>query len=172
MVKQSTDMGNESAVLFNKAAILNILDQVTDPEIPVLTIGDLGIIRDVKLSQEDGGIEVIITPTYSGCPAMDMISMQIRLALAEAGYPSIKITAVLSPAWTTDWMTEAGKEKLKTYGIAPPKGNAGEIPEDGIECPQCASHDTRLISAFGSTACKALYQCNDCKEPFDYFKCH
>jgi ring-1,2-phenylacetyl-CoA epoxidase subunit PaaD len=154
----------------NKAAILSILEQVTDPEIPVLTIGDLGIIRDVVVSNEQ--VEVIITPTYSGCPAMDMISMNIRLAMIEAGYSNLKITTVLSPAWTTDWMTESGKEKLKQYGIAPPKGNAGEIPEDGIECPQCQSVNTKLISAFGSTACKALYQCSDCKEPFDYFKCH
>ena len=164
-------MRNESASMLNKDAILTILNQVTDPEIPVLTIGDLGIVRDIII-HEPNQIEVIITPTYSGCPAMDMISMNIRLALFEAGYTNLKITTVLSPAWTTDWMTVSGKEKLKQYGIAPPKGNAGEIPEDGIECPQCASHDTRLISAFGSTACKALYQCNDCKEPFDYFKCH
>ncbi len=167
-------MPNESAAILNKDEILAVLEQVTDPEIPVLTIGDLGIIRDIKFTSPlgDGCIEVIITPTYSGCPAMDMISMNIRLAMVEAGYTNLKITTVLSPAWTTDWMTESGKEKLKQYGIAPPKGNAGEIPEDGIECPQCKSLHTRLISAFGSTACKALYQCNDCKEPFDYFKCH
>jgi ring-1,2-phenylacetyl-CoA epoxidase subunit PaaD len=149
--------------------IWQILETVCDPEVPVLTITDLGIIRDVKIN--DVEVEVIITPTYTGCPAMDMIAMNIKLALIENGYTNIKITSVLSPAWTTDWMSEAGKRKLKEYGIAAPnKKNA--ITADDIKCPQCNSTNTRLISEFGSTACKALYQCNDCKEPFDYFKCH
>jgi len=152
-----------------KQKILSILQQVCDPEVPVLTIIDLGIVRDIKINNES--IEVIITPTYSGCPAMDMIAMNIRLALIENGYSKIKITSVLSPAWTTDWVTEAGKQKLKAYGIAAPNKKF-EIPADGVECPQCNSINTKLISEFGSTACKALYQCNDCKEPFDYFKCH
>lgn len=153
--------------------IWEILEQVTDPEIPVLTISDLGIIRDVKINGEE--IEVIITPTYTGCPAMDMIAMNIKLALIENGYSKIKITSVLAPAWTTDWMTEAGKRKLKEYGIAPPQNESGRFqrPESFcIQCPQCNSTNTRCVSEFGSTACKALYQCNDCKEPFDYFKCH
>ena len=156
-----------------KINIRQILNEIADPEVPVLTINDLGIIRDVKHS-DDGTIEVIITPTYTGCPAMDMIAMNIKLALIENGYPNIKITSVLSPAWTTDWMSEAGKRKLKEYGIAPPQYSSdhSKWPDDLVPCPQCNSTNTKLISEFGSTACKALYQCNDCKEPFDYFKCH
>lgn len=149
--------------------IWKILEQVTDPEVPVLTITDLGIVRDVKINGDE--VEVIITPTYTGCPAMDMIAMNIKLALVENGYLKIKITSVLAPAWTTDWMTEDGKRKLKEYGIAAPNKNF-IIATDGVECPQCNSNNTKLISEFGSTACKALYQCKDCKEPFDYFKCH
>ena len=151
--------------------IRDILETVTDPEVPVLTITDLGIVRGVKINGAE--IEVIITPTYTGCPAMDMIAMNIKLALAEHGYLKTKITSVLSPAWTTDWMSEAGKIKLQQYGIAPPQTRSGHPGlAENIECPQCHSTNTRLISEFGSTACKALYQCNDCKEPFDYFKCH
>jgi ring-1,2-phenylacetyl-CoA epoxidase subunit PaaD len=149
--------------------VWEILEGISDPEIPVLSILDLGIVRAVN-TDESGGIEVVITPTYTGCPAMDAISMAIRLALAH--YKNVTIKTVLSPAWTTDWMTEAGKAKLREYGIAPPRGRAGSIPEDGVECPQCHSTHTQLLSEFGSTACKALYQCQDCKEPFDYFKCH
>jgi ring-1,2-phenylacetyl-CoA epoxidase subunit PaaD len=149
--------------------IWNILETVTDPEVPVLTITDLGIVRDVKLNNDE--VEIVITPTYTGCPAMDMIAMHIRLALMEHGFSNIKITSVLSPAWTTDWMSTEGKKKLKAYGIAAPNKNIS-IPEDGVECPLCESTHTKLISAFGSTACKALYQCQDCKEPFDYFKCY
>jgi ring-1,2-phenylacetyl-CoA epoxidase subunit PaaD len=157
--------------------IWTILSEVCDPEIPVLTILDLGIVRDVHVLNDalsgDISIEVCITPTYSGCPAMDMIAMNIRLALLEHGYKNIKVTSVLSPAWTTDWMTENGKRKLEKYGIAPPVNRsdlgvlAGNVP-----CPQCHSINTLLLSEFGSTACKSLYQCQDCKEPFDYFKCH
>ena len=155
--------------------IWRILEEVMDPEVPVLSVIDLGIIRDVK---NDDVIEIIITPTYSGCPAMDIISMNIRLKLMEHGIKNAKIKQVLSPAWTTDWMSEKGKEKLKAYGIAPP--NPKQIvcdtklfaEEEAIQCPHCNSYHTKRISEFGSTACKALYQCNDCKEPFDYFKCH
>jgi len=149
--------------------IWSILETVTDPEVPVLTVTDLGIIRDVKINDEE--IEVVITPTYTGCPAMDMIAANIKMELLSNGYSKIKITSVLSPAWTTDWMSEEGKRKLKQYGIAPPDKRFS-IPKDGVECPQCHSSNTKLVSEFGSTACKALYQCNDCKEPFDYFKCH
>lgn len=149
--------------------IRRIINEITDPEVPVLTIDDLGIIRNVI--ENDDGIEVIITPTYTGCPAMDMIAMNIRLALVENGFTKIKINTVLSPAWTTDWMSEEGKQKLKAYGIAAPNKKF-DIPADGVECPQCNSTNTKLVSEFGSTACKALYQCSDCKEPFDYFKCH
>ncbi len=152
-----------------KSAVLKILETVCDPEVPVLTVTDLGIIRDVKIYSDE--VEVIITPTYTGCPAMDMIAMNIKLALLENGYSNIKITSVLSPAWTTDWMSEEGKRKLKEYGIAAPDKKF-LIAIDGVECPLCNSTNTKLISEFGSTACKALYQCNDCKEPFDYFKCH
>ncbi|HSN60816.1 MAG TPA: 1,2-phenylacetyl-CoA epoxidase subunit PaaD [Ferruginibacter sp.] len=152
--------------------IWQILETVCDPEVPVLSILDLGIVREVKV--KDIGIEIIITPTYSGCPAMDAISMDIRLKMIEHGYKNVTITSILSPAWTTDWMSDEGKRKLMEYGIAPPQYRsvtAGN-KEENIECPQCHSHNTKLLSQFGSTACKALYQCNDCKEPFDYFKCH
>lgn len=154
----------------NKQSILAILQEVCDPEVPVLSILDLGIVRDVQFKGDE--VEVIITPTYTGCPAMDMIAMNIRMALMENGFSKIKITSVLAPAWTTDWMSDEGKRKLKAYGIAPPYAKAGDNSDPLIKCPQCNSADTKCISEFGSTACKALYQCNDCKEPFDYFKCH
>jgi ring-1,2-phenylacetyl-CoA epoxidase subunit PaaD len=153
-----------------------ILETVCDPEVPVLSILDLGIVREVKINNET--IEVIITPTYTGCPAMDMIAMNIRLALLENDYPNIQSTSVLSPAWTTDWMTEAGKQKLKSYGIAPPNARQQVCDDklfaaaEAVQCPHCNSYHTSRISEFGSTACKSLYQCLDCKEPFDYFKCH
>lgn len=153
-----------------------LLEKVNDPEVPVLSILDLGIVRDVLL--HDDSVEVIITPTYSGCPAMDVISMNIRVVLIENGFKNVKITTVLSPAWTTDWMSEEGKRKLKEYGIAPPNpkqqvcNNDLFVPYESVQCPHCNSYHTHRISEFGSTACKALYQCDDCKEPFDYFKCH
>ena len=154
-----------------------ILEEVYDPEVPVLSVIDLGIVRDIEINKE-GNPLVTITPTYSGCPAMDVISMNIRFKLLEHGYRNAEIKTVLSPAWTTDWMTEKGKEKLKAYGIAPPNPKqlvcTTELfqQEESIQCPHCNSYNTRMISQFGSTACKALYQCLDCKEPFDYFKCH
>ncbi|MFT4663221.1 MAG: ring-1,2-phenylacetyl-CoA epoxidase subunit PaaD [Polaribacter sp.] len=158
-----------------KENILQILQEVPDPEIPVLTIEDLGIIRDVKIGEKEH-IEVIITPTYSGCPAMDMIEVNIKSALQSAGYNNILVTTVLAPAWTTDWLTEEGKRKLKAYGIAPPIGTVNKAAllgeEANIECPQCGSTNTKIISQFGSTACKSLFKCLDCLEPFDYFKCH
>jgi ring-1,2-phenylacetyl-CoA epoxidase subunit PaaD len=149
--------------------IWNLLETVCDPEVPVLTVLDLGIVRAVNIIGDK--VEVVITPTYTGCPAMDMIAMNIKLTLLENGYQNITVSSVLAPAWTTDWMSEAGKQKLKEYGIAPPRPHRPGM-NDSIECPQCQSTNTRLLSEFGSTACKALYQCNDCKEPFDYFKCH
>ena len=160
--------------------IWSILEDVCDPEVPVLTIIDLGIVRDVKVTtaNEEEVVEVVITPTYSGCPAMDVIRMNIRMTLLQHEYKNVQITTVLSPAWTTDWMTEAGKEKLKAYGIAPPNVkqqvcNTHLFSEDeAVQCPHCNSYNTRRISEFGSTACKSLYQCSDCQEPFDYFKCH
>lgn len=157
-----------------KNDIWQILKEVPDPEVPVLNLLDLGIIRDVNLNEDE--IEVIVTPTYSGCPATSMINMSIKLKLIEKGFNNIKITNRLSPAWTTDWMTEEGKQKLKAYGIAPPvySKNNDELfsKTDQVECPLCSSKHTHLVSQFGSTACKALYQCDDCREPFDYFKCH
>jgi ring-1,2-phenylacetyl-CoA epoxidase subunit PaaD len=156
--------------------IWSILEEVNDPEVPVLSILDLGIVRDV--SADEGRVEVTVTPTYSGCPAMDVIRMNIRMVLLQQGYQTVTIHTVLSPAWTTDWMSEKGKDKLRAYGIAAPTPvqqvcHPGLFQqEEAIPCPHCHSYHTSLISQFGSTACKALYRCEDCKEPFDYFKCH
>ncbi len=163
-------------MVITKEHIWKILEEVPDPEIPVLSVLDLGIVRDVKFLDNEG-IEVIITPTYSGCPAMDMIAVNIKSVLQEKGIHPVRVTSVLHPAWTTEWMTEEGRRKLKDYGIAPPvKGSFDKgalfASERTVECPQCNSSDTRMVSQFGSTPCKALYQCNSCKEPFDYFKCH
>lgn len=161
--------------------IWDLLHTVTDPEVPVLTVIDLGIIRKVELEsigEQQWKPIITITPTYSGCPAMDVIGMSIRLVMAEAGFKQTEIKQVLTPAWTTDWMTQEGKDKLKAYGIAPPQYKQAVCTpdafqeEEAIQCPQCNSWNTSLVSQFGSTACKALYKCNDCKEPFDYFKCH
>ncbi len=153
-----------------KSTIWQILETVCDPEVPVLTIIDLGIVRNIEIV--DDKTIISITSTYTGCPAMDMIAMNIKMALLENGFKNVEVKQILTPAWTTDWMTEVGKEKLKEYGIAPPQKNIKVTPQDGIECPQCNSINTVLISEFGSTACKALYKCNNCKEPFDYFKCY
>lgn len=149
--------------------VYEILSQIADPEVPVLTILDLGIVRNVEVKEDE--VIVTITSTYTGCPAMDMIAAQIRMELAAAGYHRVRIEQSIRPAWTTEWMSEAGKQKLKAYGIAPPDKRF-TIPEDGVGCPHCGSNHTRLISEFGSTACKAHYQCQDCLEPFDFFKCH
>jgi ring-1,2-phenylacetyl-CoA epoxidase subunit PaaD len=130
----------------------------------------MGIVRKVYL--EENNPVIIITPTYTGCPAMDMITLQIRMALLEHGFTQTIIRSELAPAWTTDWMSEEGKRKLQEYGIAPPNPSTTLLSEQIIQCPQCRSNNTQMISEFGSTACKALYQCQDCKEPFDYFKCH
>jgi ring-1,2-phenylacetyl-CoA epoxidase subunit PaaD len=146
---------------------------VVDPEIPVLTIADLGVLRDVAV--RDGCVEVAITPTYSGCPAMNMIALEIELALAREGFCNFKIRTVLSPAWTTDWMSEDGRRKLREYGIAPPLPASGRRALFGaqlVACPQCGSDNTEVLSEFGSTSCKALWRCKSCREPFDYFKCH
>jgi ring-1,2-phenylacetyl-CoA epoxidase subunit PaaD len=146
---------------------------VVDPEIPVLTIADLGVLRDVALS--GGHVEVAITPTYSGCPAMNMIAIEIELALERAGFRRPKVRTVLSPAWTTDWMSEEGRRKLRAYGIAPPQASSSRralFGDQAVACPQCGSDNTELLSEFGSTSCKALWRCKACREPFDYFKCH
>ncbi len=162
-------MSVEKYITEEEKIIWSILESVTDPEIPVLSIIDLGIVRNVELDASKNKVTITITPTYTGCPAMDMITLNIRLALIENGYQNVEVISILSPPWSTDWMTEAGKEKLQSYGIAPPKSH---LCDTVIACPQCHSTHTELISQFGSTACKALYRCNDCKEPFDYFKCH
>jgi ring-1,2-phenylacetyl-CoA epoxidase subunit PaaD len=147
------------------------LAAVVDPEIPVLTIEDLGILREVRIDGET--VEAVITPTYSGCPAMNMIAVEADLALEKAGFSRRKITTVLSPAWTTDWMSAEGREKLKAFGIAPPAASSSRAALFGetVSCPRCASQDIEQISEFGSTACKALWRCRACREPFDYFKC-
>jgi ring-1,2-phenylacetyl-CoA epoxidase subunit PaaD len=155
----------------DKKTIYAYLGEINDPEVPVLSIIDLGIVREVKMNDDE--IEVIITPTYSGCPAMDLISATIKIQLATLGFKKVKVTQILSPAWTTEW-----KSKLKAYGIAPPNPKQQVCDQklfaeaEGVQCPHCNSYHTHRISEFGSTACKALYQCDDCKEPFDYFKCH
>ena len=155
---------------------------VTDPEIPVLTIADLGILRDVTVIGDR--VTVTITPTYSGCPAVDAIRDDLILALSAAGFAEVDVRVTLAPAWTTDWMSEEGKRKLEAFGIAPPTGRAAlragvqgavrsPIPVRlSIRCPQCGSLDTREVSHFGSTSCKALYECRACLEPFDHFKAH
>ena len=146
---------------------------VVDPEIPVLTIADLGVLREVVV--DDRGVEVRITPTYTGCPAMAMIALEVELALARAGIAPARVTTVLAPAWTTDWMSEDGRAKLAAYGIAPPPRAAGRralFADEPVACPRCGSTDSALLAEFGSTACKSLRQCNTCREPFDAFKCH
>jgi ring-1,2-phenylacetyl-CoA epoxidase subunit PaaD len=151
----------------------NAATEVVDPEIPVLTIADLGVLREVEV--REGCVEVTITPTYSGCPAMNMIALEIELALERAGFRGSKVRTVLSPAWTTDWMSEDGRRKLREYGIAPPLAAGSRRALFGIEqvaCPQCGSGNTEVLSEFGSTSCKALWRCKNCREPFDYFKCH
>lgn len=165
--------------------IWSILENVFDPEVPVLSVIDLGIIRNIEIIDRDGkspledlGVCITITPTYSGCPAMDVISMNIKMELLARGFKNIIIKQALSPAWTTDWMSEEGKKKLKEYGIAPPNPKQQVCndklfaADEAVQCPHCDSWHTHRVSEFGSTACKALYVCNDCKEPFDYFKCH
>jgi len=170
-----------SDIAFTTSDIYSILEEVKDPEIPVLSVNDLGIIRKVESVHDTNGNlqwQITITPTYSGCPAMDAITTNLRMALFANGITNFKIKQELSPAWTTAWMTEAGKQKLQTFGIAAPNPLqtrfVNEIAEDKgpAACPQCLSTNTSVISDFGSTACKSLYRCNDCLEPFDYFKCH
>lgn len=152
---------------------MQAVETVCDPEIPVLTIADLGVLREVSV--RDGCVEVVITPTYSGCPAMNAIQLEIEVALSKAGIPDARVRTVLNPAWTTDWMSEDGRRKLREYGIAPPKRGGSRRALFGAEevvCPNCGSASTRVLSEFGSTSCKALWRCEACREPFDYFKCH
>jgi len=151
------------------------LADVVDPEIPVLTIEDLGVLRDVAV--EDGRVVVTVTPTYSGCPAMDEIRADVRAALARRGWTDVEVRTTLTPAWTTDWMSDDGRRKLADYGIAPPTRTAGPVlvqlgrrPE--LACPRCGSRDTEELTRFASTSCKSLWRCRSCREPFDHFKAH
>ena len=151
------------------AKVRQIVADVPDPEIPVVTIADLGILRRVAIT--DDGVVVTITPTYSGCPAMETIRADIAARLREAGIENVEVRTVLSPAWTSDWISEAGRRKLLDFGIAPPRPVPPHaLVQLSVCCPRCRSFDVREISRFGSTACKALYACNACQEPFDYFK--
>lgn len=158
----------------NRQQILDLLAEVKDPEIPVLNVVDMGVVRDVTIDGEH--ITVTITPTYSGCPAMDVISANIRSALKRQYGDSIEVKTSLYPPWTTDWLTDDAKEKLRAYGIAPPEKSSpdkgllfGDRPP--VPCPRCGSENTSMVSEFGSTSCKSHYKCNDCLEPFDHFKC-
>jgi ring-1,2-phenylacetyl-CoA epoxidase subunit PaaD len=160
--------------MMTKENIFEALNEIPDPEIPVISIVELGVIREVK---PDGKkIEVIITPTYSGCPAMKQMEVDVRKKMIEKGFEEIKITTIFNPAWTTDWMSAKARQKLQDYGIAPPEESTSDKSfltnkPKFITCPRCKSKNTLMVSQFGSTACKALYKCNECLEVFDYFKC-
>lgn len=151
---------------------MDILHEVKDPEIPVLSVVDMGVVRKVDSS---GDVTITITPTYSGCPAMNTIETDIKDCLKNHGIANAQVVTVLHPPWTTDWLTDNGKKELEAYGIAPPKGSTSKrslfLEDEIIPCPKCKSKDTQLVSEFGSTACKAHYKCKSCLEPFDYFKC-
>ncbi|MBC3381183.1 phenylacetate-CoA oxygenase subunit PaaJ [Serratia fonticola] len=151
--------------------IWHCLQQISDPELPVLSITDLGMVRDVE--RDGAGWHITFTPTYSGCPATEYLLNAIEQTLNEAGFRPVKITISLSPAWTTDWMNADARQRLREYGVAPPQGQTCEKPlaHGPVQCPRCGSEHTEKISEFGSTACKALYRCCECREPFDYFKC-
>ena len=158
---------------YTKEHILSLLSEIPDPEIPVITIIELGVIRDIDIT-DNTSISLKITPTYSGCPAMKQIEDDVRKKLTENGFVNISINTIFSPPWTTDCITPEAKEKLRKYGIAPPEHSTEDKSwltgkTKAIACPRCKSQNTKLISQFGSTACKALYQCQDCLEPFDYF---
>lgn len=156
----------------SESEIMALLSSVKDPEIPVLTVEDMGVIRSIEI---DGNhVTVKITPTYSGCPAMDVIEKEVRSVLTNAGV-DVEVKTILSPPWTTDWISEHGKKKLLAVGIVPPQGSASKLSltaqDPELNCPKCQSKNTQVISNFGSTACKALWKCNECLEPFEYFKC-
>ncbi|MBA3662616.1 MAG: phenylacetate-CoA oxygenase subunit PaaJ [Bacteroidetes bacterium] len=158
-----------------KEDIMKLLATIPDPEIPVISIVELGVIRDI-LFIEAKSVEIKMTPTYSGCPAMKQMEDDVRKKLEENGFENIKITTVFNPPWTTDWLNTEAKQKLRDYGIAPPEESTTDKSfltgkHKAVTCPRCKSKNTVMISQFGSTACKALYQCKDCLEAFDYFKC-
>jgi ring-1,2-phenylacetyl-CoA epoxidase subunit PaaD len=158
--------------MVSKESILSLLDEVCDPEIPVLSLADLGVLRGVEYVNNEW--HITITPTYSGCPAMKTMEDDILLKLKEHGIQA-KVNLVLSPAWTTDWLSESGREKLRAFGIAPPEDEVDKsvlfAAPTVVPCPKCGSRETKMVSQFGSTACKAHYQCLSCLEPYDYFKC-
>ena len=165
----ATTTGKSAATALERARA--VAGAVLDPEVPVLTIADLGVLRGVTID-DAGAVEVTITPTYSGCPAMDAIRSDVAAALREAGFDAVRVRTVLAPAWTTDWITDAGRRALQEYGIAPP-GRRPARPVRlalSVRCPRCGSPNTRELSRFASTACKSLWQCRDCAEPFDHFK--
>lgn len=155
------------------AHIWDLLEEVSDPEVPVLSVVDLGVVRNVSI--QEGNVHITITPTYSGCPAMKTMEDDIRKKLSDNHLNKVFFETVLSPAWTTDWLSENGRIKLKEYGIAPPENEVDKSvlfsEPTRVPCPKCDSTDTRMVSQFGSTACKAHYRCNSCQEPYDYFKC-
>lgn len=161
--------------MWSKEQIESWLETVTDPEIPTVSIAEMGILREVTVVNEDT-VRVMITPTYSGCPAMDIIAMQIRMTLLGRGVKNVHIEQQLSPAWTTDWITESSRAKMLALNIVPPvrgsKDDLGLFEEDEVACPRCGSAHTELVSRFGATSCKSMYRCLDCKEPFEHFKCH
>jgi ring-1,2-phenylacetyl-CoA epoxidase subunit PaaD len=160
--------------LKTKSNIYSLLNEIPDPEIPVISIVELGVIRDVDIDNKN--IEVTITPTYSGCPAMKQMEDDVRSKLKNNGFENVKINTVYTPAWTTDWLSKEAKKKLQDYGIAPPEESTTDKSfltgrQKAVTCPRCKSQNTVMVSQFGSTACKALYKCKDCLEAFDYFKC-
>jgi ring-1,2-phenylacetyl-CoA epoxidase subunit PaaD len=173
--------GRENAVALSsqddealRQRVRRVLEGVVDPELPFLSLADLGVLREVRVA--GGAVVVVITPTYTGCPAVEVIRFEILRTLAEAGVPDARIETVLSPPWTTDWLSDAARARLRAHGIAPPERAStsrrallGEV--EPIACPQCGSRATELVSAFGATACKALHRCTDCLEPFEAFKC-
>ncbi|HLS79819.1 MAG TPA: 1,2-phenylacetyl-CoA epoxidase subunit PaaD [Steroidobacter sp.] len=159
-----------------EARIWEALREVPDPEIPVLSVVDLGIVRHASMDG-DGAVRIGVSPTYSGCPATEVIRASVGQALREAGFERVEVSDVLSPPWTSDWITEEGRRKLREYGIAPPAQSVSSPKrllrsELSIACPRCGSRETTRVSEFGSTPCKALYRCTSCLEPFDHFKCH
>ena len=169
----ASDRGARAGSADDLSHAWSVLGQVMDPEVPVVSVVDLGIVRG--LDWHGGHLRVVVTPTYSGCPATEVIEQDIQQALEHAGFAAPQLERRLDPSWTTDWISDAGRQALREYGIAPPAGSTskrsllGETPE--VRCPQCGSLHTEQLSQFGSTACKALYRCVDCREPFDYFKC-
>lgn len=169
-------MAQISPTRINQEEIMTILETVPDPEIPVISIVDLGIVRRVVVEGEN--IEIDLSPTYSGCPALDVIPILVKEALAKHAIYNAVIRNVIAPPWTTDWISEEGKEKLRAFGIAPPAAQTSDpeslisLEEKKVNCPRCGSKNTTLVSRFGSTPCKAAFKCNDCLDPFDYFKCH